>query len=57
MNRIIMRRRKEEDNNTITWEGSLNILSQGISREIMKIIDSKELMMQMLNSLKLEKFL
>lgn len=41
----------------ITWEGSLNILSQTNSREIMRRIDSRELTMQVLNFLKLEKFL
>ncbi|MDP3974037.1 MAG: phospholipase D-like domain-containing protein [Candidatus Daviesbacteria bacterium] len=39
------------------WEGSLNILSQGISREIMRRIESYELTMQMFKFLKLEKFL
>lgn len=41
----------------ILWEGSLNILSQTCSREIMRRIESQELTMQMLNFLKLEKFL
>jgi len=41
----------------ILWEGSLNILSQVKSREIMRRIDSEELTMQMLNFLKLAKFL
>lgn len=41
----------------ILWEGSLNILSQTRSREIMRRIESKELTMQMLNFLKLGRFL
>lgn len=41
----------------ILWEGSLNILSQSHSREIMRRIESKELTMQMFKFLKLEKFL
>lgn len=41
----------------ILWEGSLNILSQNKSREIMRRIDSEELTMQMFNFLKLAKFL
>ncbi len=41
----------------ILWEGSLNILSQGRSREIMRRIESKELTMQMFNFLKLGRFI
>lgn len=41
----------------ILWEGSLNILSQTYSREIMRRIDSKELTLEMFNFLKLSKFL
>lgn len=41
----------------IHWEGSLNILSQGYSREIMRRIESRKLTMQMFNFLKLDKFL
>ncbi|MDP3948193.1 MAG: hypothetical protein Q8P87_00610 [bacterium] len=41
----------------VLWEGSLNILSQNKSREIMRRIESPELTIQMLNFLKLEKFL
>lgn len=41
----------------ILWEGSLNILSQTKSREIMRRIDSKEITLDTLNFLKLEKFL
>ncbi len=41
----------------VLWEGSLNILSQTRSREIMRRIDSQELTMQMFNFLKLGKFL
>jgi len=41
----------------LLWEGSLNILSQGYSREIMRRIESKKLTMQMFNFLKLNKFL
>jgi HKD family nuclease len=37
----------------ILWEGSLNILSQTHSREIMRRIESKELSLQMFNFLKL----
>lgn len=39
----------------ILWEGSLNILSQTRSREIMRGIESKKLTMQMFNFLKLGK--
>lgn len=41
----------------ILWEGSLNILSQTKSREIMRRIESKRLTMQMFSFLKLEKFI
>lgn len=41
----------------ILWEGSLNILSQTRSREIMRRIGSKQLSMQMFDFLKLSKFL
>ena len=39
----------------ILWEGSLNILSQIKSREIMKRTDAKEAAMQMFNFLKFER--
>lgn len=39
----------------ILWEGSLNILSQARSREIMRRIESTKLAMQMFNFLKLER--
>lgn len=41
----------------ILWEGSLNILSQTYSREIMRRIENKELTMQMFNFLKLSRFI
>ncbi|MBI3485732.1 hypothetical protein HY025_02195 [Candidatus Daviesbacteria bacterium] len=41
----------------ILWEGSLNILSQTHSREIMRRIESKEIAIEMFNFLKLSKFL
>lgn len=41
----------------ILWEGSLNILSQIKSREIMRRIENPEITLEMLNFLKLEKFL
>ena len=41
----------------ILWEGSLNILSQNQSREIMRRIESEELSLQMFNFLKLYKFI
>ncbi len=41
----------------VLWEGSLNILSQAQSREIMRRIEGKETAMQMFNFLKLERFL
>ncbi len=39
------------------WEGSLNILSQTYSREIMRRIEGQETAMQMFNFLKLSQFL
>lgn len=41
----------------VLWEGSLNILSQTYSREIMRRIEDKKLTMEMFNFLKLSKFL
>lgn len=41
----------------ILWEGSLNILSQRHSREIMRRIENEELTLQMFNFLNLDKFL
>lgn len=41
----------------ILWEGSLNILSQTKSREIMRRIDDKDTAIEMFNFLKLGKFL
>ncbi|OGY08016.1 MAG: hypothetical protein A2782_02030 [Candidatus Blackburnbacteria bacterium RIFCSPHIGHO2_01_FULL_43_15b] len=41
----------------VLWEGSLNILSQTHSREIMRRIDNQELTIEMFNFLKLAKFL
>jgi len=41
----------------ILWEGSLNILSQTYSREIMRRIENKEATKEMFNFLKLGKFL
>ena len=41
----------------VLWEGSLNILSQTKSREIMRRIEDKELTQEMLDFTKLEKFL
>ena len=41
----------------ILWEGSLNILSQNHSREIMRRIEGQEFALEMLNFLKLGKFL
>ncbi len=41
----------------ILWEGSLNILSQGYSREIMRRINEEKLAMEMFNFLKLDRFL
>lgn len=40
----------------VLWEGSLNILSQTHSREIMRRIDSKKLTEEMFKFLKLEKW-
>lgn len=40
----------------ILWEGSLNILSQTYSREIMRRIESRKFAMEMFNFLKLAKF-
>ena len=39
----------------VLWEGSLNILSQTRSREIMRRIEGQELALEMFNFLKLEK--
>lgn len=41
----------------ILWEGSLNILSQTYSREIMRRIQDEEVTIEMFNFLKLSKFL
>lgn len=41
----------------ILWEGSLNILSQTQSREIMRRIESEEITIETFNFLKLGKFL
>lgn len=41
----------------VLWEGSLNILSQTWSREIMRRIDGQEMALQMFNFLKFSKFL
>ena len=41
----------------VLWEGSLNILSQGHSREIMRRIESKTLALEMFEFLRFEKFL
>ena len=41
----------------ILWEGSLNILSQNHSREIMRRIDSEKLAMEMFEYLKLERII
>jgi phosphatidylserine/phosphatidylglycerophosphate/cardiolipin synthase-like enzyme len=41
----------------ILWEGSLNILSQNNSREIMRRIENKETATQMFDFLKLQKLL
>jgi len=41
----------------VLWEGSLNILSQAKSREIMRRIESKELATEMFTFLKFENFL
>jgi len=42
---------------TILWEGSLNILSQTHSREIMRRIDNKDLTLEMFHFLKFGKVL
>jgi phosphatidylserine/phosphatidylglycerophosphate/cardiolipin synthase-like enzyme len=41
----------------ILWEGSLNILSQSKSREIMRRLEGKEYAQEMINFLGLERFL
>ena len=41
----------------ILWEGSLNILSQNHSREIMRRINGQEFALEILNFLKLGKFI
>jgi phosphatidylserine/phosphatidylglycerophosphate/cardiolipin synthase-like enzyme len=41
---------------TILWEGSLNVLSQNTSCEVMRRIASQELAVQMLKFIKLEKY-
>lgn len=41
----------------ILWEGSLNILSQTHSREIMRRIENEEIAAEMFNFLKLGKFI
>lgn len=41
----------------ILWEGSLNILSQTHSREIMRRIENEEIAIEMFNFLKLGKFI
>ena len=41
----------------VLWEGSLNILSQFYSREIMRRIESEKITRQMFSFLKLDKFL
>lgn len=41
----------------ILWEGSLNILSQIKSREIMRRIDNKKLTVEMFNFLRFEEFI
>lgn len=41
----------------VLWEGSLNILSQTHSREIMRRIEEKEIAQEMFDYLKLDKFL
>ena len=40
----------------ILWEGSLNILSQGNSREIMRRIESEQLARQMISFLRLKRY-
>lgn len=41
----------------ILYEGSLNILSQGYSRKIMRRIENNEIALEMFNFLKLYKFI
>jgi len=41
----------------VLWEGSLNILSQTRSREIMRRIENEEFTMEMFNFLKLDRFI
>lgn len=41
----------------VLWEGSLNILSQTFSREIMRRIECAEVTMEMFNFLKLQRFI
>ena len=41
----------------ILWEGSLNILSQTYSREIMRRIENEEFTMEMFNFLKIDRFI
>ena len=41
----------------ILWEGSLNILSQNHSREIMRRIENQEITLEMFKFLRLEKFI
>jgi len=41
----------------ILWEGSLNILSQNNSREIMRRIDNQNIAMEMFDYLKLERYI
>lgn len=41
---------------TITWEGSLNVLSQHDSCEIMRRIDSREITLQTLRFVRLDRF-
>jgi hypothetical protein len=40
----------------VLWEGSLNILSQNRSREIMRRMDGSNVAMEMFNYLKLNQF-
>ena len=42
---------------TILWEGSLNILSQTKSREMMRRIENKDIAMEMFSFLKFGNFL
>ncbi len=41
----------------VLWEGSLNILSQTYSREIMRRIESEQLTLEMFNFLKLGRYI